>query len=392
MTHAILSPSAAHRWMNCTKSARLEEKFEDTPSDAALEGTIAHALCAELLIELVSTGTFNEENAIEGVCHSCEGFTPSQFDEWYDADMIEFAQQYALFVWDAYQRELKSTPDAVLMIEKKIDASMYGKDMAGTTDAAIVSDKVLHIFDFKYGRGVKVEAEGNPQMRIYALGNIEQYGGMYAFKDVKETIYQPRIGNISTEETTVAELRVWGHTQLKPAAELAYDDKGEFKAGPWCKFCNAKALCRAEAEHCTAQYHEDAQKSADTLSDTEIAEIIGMSEEITSWLDAVKQYASTQLLSGHDIKGLKLVEGRSLRRYADETKVVDALHANGFKDEQIFDRRLKTLTAMQKTLTKNVFDAVLGALIIKPQGAPTLAKETDPRPAYNSAQDDFKNV
>lgn len=117
-----------------------------------------------------------------------------------------------------------------------------------------------------------------------------------------------------------------------------------------------------------------------------------MSEEITSWLDAVKQYASTQLLSGHDIKGLKLVEGRSLRRYADETKVVDALHANGFKDEQIFDRRLKTLTAMQKTLTKNVFDAVLGALIIKPQGAPTLAKETDPRPAYNSAQDDFKNV
>lgn len=392
MKHAILSPSAAHRWMNCTKSARAEEPFEDSPSPAATEGTVAHAICAELLIELQESGSYNEDNAIDHVLHSCDGFTPSEFDEWYSPDMLSYAEQYAAYVWGVYQEELKNTPDAVLMIEKKVDASMYGEGMTGTTDAAIVSDKILHIFDFKFGRGVIVSAKGNPQMSIYALANIEQYGGMYAFKKVRETIYQPRIGNISTYETTVKELKDFGTLILAPAAKLAYEGGGSYEAGEWCKFCRVKAICGKEAEHCTEDFKKDSQKDASMLTNEEIAKIINLSDEIMAWLDAVKEYASSQLISGNEIEGLKLVEGRSIRKYADEKKVIDALHGNGFNDEQIFERKLKTITSMQKTLTKKVFDAVLNGLIIKPKGSPTLAKDSDPRPAYNSAQDDFKNI
>lgn len=392
MTHALLSPSAAHRWLNCTRSVKLEEQFPDKISDAALEGTIAHAICALLLSSLKKTGTYDAEEIQLLAQKGGEGYTPEQFKEWYSADMMQYAEGYANFVWGKYQKLLESTPDAILMVETKVDASVYGKDMTGTTDAAIVSDAELHIFDFKYGRGVRVEAKENPQMMIYALGNVEAHANMYAFKNVTMTIYQPRINNISDYSLSVKDLVKWGTLTLKPKAADAYAGKGKFTAGPWCKFCKAKAVCRECANACTSDYKDKHDKGANILSDDEIVHIIEIADDITSWLDSVKSYASGQLKNGNQIKGLKLVEGRSTRKYSDVNKVAETLLASGFSEDQVYDKKLKAITAMQKSITKKAFDVLLNDLVVKPQGAPTLALESDPRPAFNDASKDFENI
>lgn len=392
MSHALLSPSAAHRWLNCPKSLRAEEPFPDSTSDAAVEGTIAHALCALLLLQLKQNGVYNTEDAVFYAETQPDNYTKEDFEKFYTPDMLSHAEDYANYVWSTYQKELKGTPDAVLMVETDIDLSSYGEGMHGTTDSAIVSDNNLHIFDFKYGRGVRVEAEENPQMMIYALGNVGRYGGMYAFGQVEMTIYQPRISNISSFDLSRSDLLKWGDLTLKPKAADAYNNKGKFAAGPWCKFCKAKAVCKTLARYCTDSYITNKEKSVDELSQGDIRDIIKMSNDITSWLDAVKDFASKQLQDGHPIEGLKLVEGRSTRKYADEGKVATILHDNGFEDEQIYDKKLKTITSMTKTLTKKVFDALLSDEIIKPHGSPTLAMSDDPRPEYNSLDEDFGNV
>lgn len=392
MTHARLSPSAAHRWLNCTRSVKLEEQFPDSTSDASLEGTIAHALCALLLYELQDHGTYKTIDVQDIAQQGGDDYTPAQYAEWFSEDMMQHAEDYANYVWNEYQAQLKSTPDAILMIETKIDVSMYGKDMSGTTDAAIVSDSILHIFDFKYGRGVRVDAVDNPQMMIYALGNVEKHSSMYAFKTVNMTIYQPRINNIVSYGMLVKDLLKWGALTLKPKATDAYEGKGVFAAGAWCKFCKAKALCRECANACTAEYKEKHERDANTLTDEEITHIITISDDITSWLDSVKSYASEQLKNGKPIKGLKLVEGRSTRKYADTDKVAELLISSGFSEEQIFEKKLKAITAMEKTITKKVFTPLLSDLIIKPQGAPTLALEDDPRPVFNDASKEFENI
>ena len=392
MTHARLSPSAAHRWLNCTRSVALEEQFPDSTSDAALEGTIAHAICALLLTALKAQGTYDVEEIQTIAQQGGDGYTAEEYADWYSADMMQYAEGYANYVWNEYQAQLKTTRDTVLMVETKIDITAYGKDMTGTTDATIVSDSILHIFDFKYGRGVRVDAKDNPQMMIYALGNVEEHSSMYAFKGVTMTIYQPRIGNIVSYGMLVKDLKKWGSLTLKPKASDAYEGKGKFAAGAWCKFCKAKAVCRECANVCTADYKEQHERSVDTLNDDEIAHLIEIADDITSWLDSVKSYASEQLKNGKPIKGLKLVEGRSTRKYADVKKVEELLLSSGFTEEQIFDKKLKALTAMQKTLTKKTFDALLTDLIVKPQGAPTLALESDPRPIFNDPSNEFENI
>lgn len=392
MTHARLSPSAAHRWLNCTRSVKLEEQFPDSTSDAALEGTIAHALCALILYELQQHGTYKTTDIEDIAQNGGDGYTSAQYAEWFSEDMMQHAEDYANYVWNEYQAQLKSTPDAILMIETKIDISAYGKDMSGTTDAAIVSDSILHIFDFKYGRGVRVNAVDNPQMMIYALGNVEKHSSMYAFKMVNMTIYQPRINNIVSYGMLVKDLLKWGALTLKPKASDAYEGKGAFAAGEWCKFCKAKALCRECANTYTADYKEKHARDANTLTDEEITHIITIADDVTSWLDSVKTYASDQLKNGNPIKGLKLVEGRSTRKYSDVNKVAELLITSGFTEEQIYEKKLKTITAMEKAITKKVFTPLLSDLIIKPQGAPTLALEDDPRPVFNDASKEFENI
>ena len=394
-THALLSPSASKRWLSCTPSLRLSELFGDTgTSDAALEGTVAHALCAILLTAMREKEPIigADTDAVEALKKSDE-FTPADVDTYYCPEMLEYCTGYAAFVYSEYQKALKTTPDAVLMIETLIDVSMYGNGMRGTTDAAIVSDFGLAIFDFKYGKGVKVEATENTQMMIYALGNIAKYEMFYTFEDVTMHIYQPRMGNCSPYPSTVTDLKNWGRDYLRPRAEAAMQGEGEYECGDWCRFCPARTRCKKIASTYYNVFNAYSGKEIPTLTDAELVEVVRMSKDVMKWYDAVSAYVLQQMKDGQPFDGLKLVEGRSSRTYSDEDAIAEILIENGYNADDIYkERKLKGITDLQKLLKKKVMDELIGGLIIKSPGAPTIADVGDNRKAVNDAKNDFEDL
>ena len=393
-SHALLSPSASKRWLSCTPSLRLSELFGDTgTSEAAMEGTVAHALCAIMLTAMSQKRPIPDDmDALEELKKSDE-FTPADVDAYFCPEMADFCFGYASFVFSEYQKELKSTPDAILEIETSIDISMYGEGMRGTTDAAIVSDSGLQIFDFKYGKGVKVEATENTQMMIYALGNIIAYEPFYAFEEVKMHIYQPRMDNCSTYASTATELKEWGEKYLAPRATQAMQGLGEYTCGDWCRFCPARTRCKKIASTYYDIYNKYSEKEIPTLNNAELVEVVRMSKDVTKWYEAVSAYVLQQMKDGQQYDGLKLVEGRSSRSYSDELAVSKVLISKGYSPDDIYkEPKLKGLTDMQKLLKKKVMEELIGDLIIKTPGAPTIADISDNRSTYNDPKKDFENL
>ncbi len=383
MSHAVLSPSSASRWLACTPSARLETQFPDKAGDYAKEGSLAHEF-GEIRLKRYS-GLIDE---IEWVKEASE----LAKDSLYNDSLEEYAAGYANFVWEKFLLAQRTTSDAVLRIEERIDLTAYVPEGFGTGDAVILADGTLEIIDLKYGKGVQVSAVENKQMMLYALGALDMFGFMYTIHTVRMTIYQPRLDNISEWEMSVEELATWGMNELAPRAKMAYAGEGSFVPGKHCQFCRAKAQCRALAEkNLEAAKHEF--KDASLLSDTEISKVLSQVDLIKNWVTAVEEYALQAALDGKKFSGFKLVEGRSIRKYVDEKKVANRLVENGYKESAIYEpAKLKTITAMEKMVTKRAFTALLGDLIIKPQGKPTLAPESDKRQEWNSAENDFKNV
>lgn len=383
MSHAVLSPSSASRWLACTPSARLETQFPDKAGDYAKEGSLAHEF-GEIRLKRYS-GLIDE---IEWVKEASE----LAKDSLYNDSLEEYAAGYANFVWEKFLLAQRTTSDAVLRIEERIDLTAYVPEGFGTGDAVILADGTLEIIDLKYGKGVQVSAVDNKQMMLYALGALDMFGFMYAIHTVRMTIYQPRLDNISEWEVSVEELTTWGMNELAPRAKMAYAGEGDFVPGKHCQFCRAKAQCRALAEkNLEAAKHEF--EDASLLSDIEISEILSQVDLIKNWVTAVEEYALQAALDGKKFPGFKLVEGRSNRKYSDEMMVADRLIENGFAKSAIYEpAKLKTITAMEKMVTKKAFVALLGDLIIKPQGKPTLAPELDKRQEWNSVENDFKNV
>ncbi len=383
MSHAVLSPSSASRWLACTPSARLEMQYPDKAGDYAKEGTLAHEF-GELRLKRYA-GLIDE---LEWAKRSSE----LGEDALYNDSLKEYADGYADFVWEKYQLARKATFDAVLRIEEQIDLTAYVPEGVGTGDAVILADGTMEIIDLKYGKGIQVSAVENKQMMLYALGALDMFGFMYAIHTVRMTIYQPRLDNISEWEMPVEELLIWGANELAPRAKIAYAGEGSFVPGKHCQFCRAKAQCRALAEkNLEAAKHEF--DDASLLSDTELSNVLAQADQIKIWIAAVEEYALQAALAGKKFSGFKLVEGRSIRKYADEKKVAERLMENGYKETAIYEpAKLKTITAMEKLVTKKAFTALLGDLIIKPQGKPTLAPVSDKRQEWNSAENDFKNV
>lgn len=393
--HALLSPSASHRWLNCTPSLRLEQIFgADEGSEAALEGTIAHALCAAML-KLMSEGIMPDtvEAGIHDMLSTSEEFTAEQYNNYYCPEMWDLCLGYAEYVTARYAWERETTPDAILRIESKLDLSAYGADMFGTTDAAIISDGRLLIFDFKYGKGVRVEANRNSQMQIYALGNIIEYEPLYAFEEVQMVIYQPRMENIAEYTSTVTELKLWGNATLRPKAADAISGKGSYHVGDWCRFCKARVRCNAVKESYYNVYNKYKDNDLPTMSDNELAEVALQAKEVKQWFDKVADYVLAQMRSGREFEGLKLVAGRANRVYSDPEKVAGTLLRNGYSENDIYkERELKGITDMQKLLKKKVMDELLGGLIVKPEGVPTMAPIDDKREAIKTAQQEFENL
>ena len=230
--HALLSASSSHRWMNCPPSARLCENYDDKGSDFAAEGTDAHALCEFRLQEALGLPA---ENPIENLT-------------WYNEEMEDCAVSYASFVSEIVAKAKDTCSDPVVLIEQHLDYSKFVQEGFGTGDCIVIADGELHIIDYKHGRGVLVEADNNPQMKLYALGALEIFDFLYDIETVSMTIFQPRRGNVSTYSLSKADLYIWAEEVLKPIAELAYKGEGQYNCGEWCQFCKAKTDCRKRAE------------------------------------------------------------------------------------------------------------------------------------------------
>lgn len=294
--------------------------------------------------------------------------------------MQECANDYARFVTEKTKAAQESCEDAFTELEVRVDFSKYVKDGFGTGDCIIVADKVLEIVDFKYGKGVRVEATGNPQMRLYALGALLKYNTLFDIDSVRMTIFQPRLSGVqSSDEITVKELLEWAEKYVKPRAKLAYKGEGEFAPSEEvCKFCRAKAQCKARADKNLKLFDE--APDAMLLTPEEAGAILEKAADIQAWLTDLEGLVSSTLLSGQPVTGWKMVEGRSNRKFADELKVVEAMKSAGYDESLLYERKLITLTQMEKDFGKKAVAETLGELIVKPQGKPTLAPAKDKRP------------
>lgn len=372
--HAILSASGAHRWLNCTPSARLELEFDDNSGEAAAEGTDAHALSEHKLRKALKM-------------RSKKPVSPYDSDE-----MDNYTDGYVEFVLEVIEQAKQICSDPLILIEQRLDFSNYVPDGFGTGDCVIIADGTLHIIDFKYGQGVLVSAEDNPQMKLYALGALDLFDGIYDIEMVSMTIYQPRRENVSTSTVSKENLYQWAEEVLKPKAELAFNGDGNYCPGEWCQFCRAAVKCRARAE---AKMKLATFEFAlpPLLSDEEIAGILSSIGDLTNWANEIIAYATDAAVNhGKKWPGFKVVEGRSNRKYKDEEAVAEAAKNAGYRD--IYKQSLITITEMEKLMGKSKFNEILGELVMKPPGKPTLVPVSDKRPEMNtsSAKNDFMEV
>ncbi|GAB2547208.1 DUF2800 domain-containing protein [Gracilibacillus alcaliphilus] len=360
MKHAILSASGAHRWLKCTPSARLELEFDDTSGEAASEGTAAHEL-----------SEYKLRNALNRECEK-----PSSV---YHSDEMEFhTDGYVQYILEVIEEVKQKTKDPLILIEQRLDFSNYVPEGFGTGDCVIVGNDVVHVIDFKYGQGVLVEAETNPQMMLYALGALNLFDGIYDIEQVCMTIYQPRRENLSVFTIAKEELLDWANNVLQPKAELAFAGKGEYVAGDWCRFCRASVKCRARAE-ANLKVAKYEFKKPPLLTDEEIADILTSIADLTKWANDITSYATSAAVNhGKEWPGFKVVEGRSIRKYTNEKDVEEAAIKAGYED--IYKKSILTITNMEKLMGKSKFNEILGQFVMKPKGKPTLVPLSDKRP------------
>ncbi len=380
--HAKCSASKAERWMNCPGSIALEEKCPpEKPSGYADEGTLAHAL-AELRIRAGLT-----DDKLDPETYVNE-YDRIRNDPMFSAEMDECTKSYYDLI---YETAMAAGPDAEVLVEQRFRLDKWIPEGFGTSDAVLISGDTIEVFDFKYGKGVKVDAPGNPQLRLYGLGAATLFGDLYDFETVRMTIVQPRLDHVSSETMPLADLLKWADEEVAPKAKAAMKGTDELHAGGWCRWCPAKAVCRARAEEQLALAREDFSfEAGPLLSDEEIGEVLAAAEELAKWVKDISDYAYEEAKAGRKFAGWKLVEGRANRKYADDQKVADTLVSAGYDEAMLYERKLYGITAMEKLVGKKRLSEVLGDLIIKPKGKPVLVPESDKRPELNSVTDDFK--
>ena len=372
--HAFLSASSSHRWLACPPSAMLCAQEADQSSPYAKQGTNAHELCEYLLNEALGRHTRD----------------PTEDLDYYDAEMRSCAEGYRDFVMEQVEEAKSLCPDPLVCVEQRLDFSRWVENGFGTGDCVIVADGLLHVIDYKHGVGILVSASGedgtgNTQLKCYALGALDTFRDLYDIQRVKLSIYQPRRENVDTFELSVTDLMQWAEQVLAPIAKLAYAGEGDYCAGDHCQFCKVKATCRERADYNMELAKYDFADPP-TLDDTEIAGILPMIDSLVSWATDIKEYALQQALSGVRYEGFKVVEGRSNRKYVNDTAVAEAVLAAGYDP---YEKKLLGITAMTQALGRKTFNEILGGLVYKPQGKPVLVPATDKRPELNTAANDF---
>ncbi len=371
--HALLSASSAARWLACPPSAVAATKYPNEGTEFTQEGTLAHEVA-----EVYASPHLDKNYDINN----------PKFER-ITNEMVECAEGYR----DYIQEQLKSDC-ATLLLEQRVDFSPWVPDGFGTADCIIIQENEMDVIDYKYGKGVAVSAEDNPQMKLYGLGALNDFGFAYDVEKVRLHIYQPRINNISVYDLTADELLTWGEKTVKPVAAKAAKGKGTYKPGEHCRFCPHAGNCRALTKACT-EYVEThgVRVPIENLTPWEIADVLKMEPVVNLWLKNVKTRALTAMMNGNEIPGFKVVAGRGSRDWTDEFKVVEALKSAGYAAEDITKTELLSVAAMEKAIGKKNTEKLVGGLIEKKTGAPTVAPASDKRETYNSlaeAQKDFE--
>jgi len=404
--HAKLSASSAHRWLNCTGAPEFEKNFpsDDKPSVYAMEGTLAHSFC-----EAAVKYNFNELTKKEMRAE----FNRLKKDPLYSPEMEHCAEFYADYI---FRTSMGAKKTLLFGAEVRVDFSDWVPEGFGTCDCRLISGDTLHVFDYKHGKGVKVEAEGNPQMRLYALGTWKVAGLLLGgkIKYVHMHIIQPRITeDVSNEKITVEELLAWGES-IKPKAEAAFQGSTEFTPGDWCRFCKGASVCEARANmYAALQDFKDlplegrmdpAQKKTEDqkaqffgtpvnyISDARVGELLAIAGGLEQWAADLRSYAESSILAGRPIPGWKIVEGRSIRKITDFDALADNIVSLGYDEDMLYERKPKTITELEKLVGKKEFAAAAGDYVIKPPGKPTLAPASDRRPEFTPAAADFADV
>ena len=396
--HALLTASGAHRWMNCTPSARLEETLPDEGSNYAAEGTLAHEI-AELkvrkkFVEPMGTRTYNSR------------MKKLEADPLYNPEMQSCTDEYLDYITGIF---LSYPVRPYLAVERRLDFSRYAPEGFGTGDCIIIGGDTLHIIDYKHGKGVPVDAEENPQLMLYGLGALEAYSVFYDIKRVAIAIFQPRADGDTIKEWSIDrdKLLDWGVFTVRPTAQAAFNGEGEFNPGEkQCRFCRARYTCRARTKEYTALedfggLNAPSKTESGTfpmppmLSDTEVGEVLQRAVALEKWAEDLKEYALTAILIGKEIPGWKAVEGRGSRAWDDQEAAFKDIKAAGIDEAVLYVRNPLTAPALEKALGKKLFNEVAVTHVIKQPGKPTLAPESDNREAITlkpSADEDFTNI
>ncbi len=383
MSHALLGPSSASRWMACPPSARLCENVEEKESDYAKEGSLAHEigeikLKRKLMPHVLSPQKFG---ALMKKLKS---------HELYQEEMQCYTDDYVDFVMESYCSS-ETTP--FIAIEQKVSFEEYVPGGFGTADCILIYGDTLHVIDFKYGKGVLVQAEENKQMLLYALGAYLEYNFLYEFKNIKMSIVQPRLNNIDSWECSIEYLLEFAELAKEKGA-LADLGDGEFNAGEHCKFCGIKISCRERTER-NLELAKYEFKKPPEISNEELGEILKKAQDLVAWAKDLKDYALAEVLKGNEVRGWKAVNGRTSRAFTNTDEAIKVLIENGTKEEMLYERKYLTLAQMEKVIGKKEFNETLKEYIVVNPGKPTLALASDKRPAITnkvSATDEFSAV
>lgn len=380
--HALLSASSAERWIYCPPSARLQEQFPEETSEYAEEGTLAHAIC-----ELKLRRIFLEPGMTDKTFNTRLNKLKKQ--ELYKPEMLRFTDEYVDYIKEiAYSYPVSPS----IAVEKRVDYSHIAPEGFGTADCIIIYGDELHVIDFKYGQGVPVRAEGNPQLALYALGAMAAYSMIYGIQKVILHVIQPRLKQFSRWDTTAWELNAWGKW-VKERADLAWKGEGDFCQGGWCRFCKAAAVCRHRANINLSLENPTVDESGaeasyplpPLISDEEVGQILGKAQHLADWVKKLEKYALNALVKGGSIPGWKIVEGRGNRVIADVDTAYTKLKEAGYKEALLYNRVPVPLTEVEKLISKEDYAEILSRYVQKPKGKPTLAPEGDKRPAYQLA-------
>jgi len=397
--HADLSPSGASRWLICTKSVALEKEFPDTESYASKEGTCCHKL-GELYLQkdLRMKSVKLIKHKIEKVQAEVKkliqdqptNIRPDFKTVW--ADIQRYAGEYRDFVLEVLSEAEAEDDDTHIFLEKRYYMTRWIPESFGTGDTSILNNVKARFIDLKYGKGVPVGAEENPQLMIYALGLYQKFGRTYDFTEFDLYIFQPRLsGGITKFTITVKKLLKWAEEYLRPRAALAYADEGEFvPSEKTCKFCRAKARCEALAKYNLDLLKHDFQIEG-YLEEEGFLEALEKGKLLVDWYNAVEKYALNEALNGKKWPGFKLVHGRSNRKYSNERMVAATLRMEGYSFKDLYTKKLLTITNMERFLGKQEFYDLLKDYVVKGDGAPALVPEHDARRPYQSAEHDFSD-